>query len=188
MNDTLISSSARDGSAPRPLAAPASVLGALLVIVLLMTAAALVLWDFLVTIGLIQGTSWVQWGAEHLDGTKPAGWMVPAGAGAGLAGLWLLWRAVKPRAVRALPAAGRVLWVSPAVIAALAESVVGGTSGVTRVKARATRRKVKISAAVWGNPDPKLAETLRADVADKIDELEVQPSITVVLRQEDKSQ
>ncbi|MCW4352781.1 DUF6286 domain-containing protein [Hoyosella sp. YIM 151337] len=177
----------RHVATPRPLGPPASVPGAMLAILLMLSAGALAVWDFLAAVGVVAGPVWVQRAVQHLHGAEAAAWMVLAGAAAGLAGLWLLWRGVKPRGVRAVPAAGEALWVSPAVVAALAESVAAETSGLTHVKARAKRRNVKISATAWGPPEPGLTETIRTGVAARLAALETPPTITVTLRQEGQS-
>lgn len=172
---------------PRPLGWPASAYGALVVMIILLTTAALAIWDFLVAQRVTSGTAWVPWAVQHLDGLRAAAWMLPAGILAGALGLWLLWLAVKPRPVLAVPADGNILWVYPKVLAALAQAAVREVSGTVRVKVRATPRRITISAAGRGTSPQSLEDTLRQRVEQRLAGLADPPTVKVTVRPEGDS-
>ncbi|MBB3037768.1 DUF6286 domain-containing protein [Hoyosella altamirensis] len=173
---------------PRPLGAPGSVFGALLVVFLLVGAGALMVWDFLVTRELVTGTAWIPWAAQQLDGLSAAAWMVPLGVVLGLVGIWLLWLSVKPRPPLAVPADGETVWVSPKVMAALAKAAVQDVSGIVGVKTSATPKRIKVTAAVWGAAPDDLEAQLRRDVEQRLAGLERIPPVKVNVRREGASQ
>lgn len=104
-----------------------------------------------VVLGWVGGTPWIGTAIAALNGLRSQWWMVPAGVGALLLGLWLVFVALRPRrkTVVAVDAAGSV-WMRPRDVARLATHAASCVPGVEVLNSAATRRKVTMYVGITG--------------------------------------
>ncbi|WP_040794045.1 DUF6286 domain-containing protein [Nocardia higoensis] len=157
-SDTETARVARPG--PRPLAAPAvGYAGALLALALL-GIAVVALRDAAVSAGWLNGTRWVDSAIEWLDGLSFAGWMVPVGVVAVVAGAWLLLLAALPRRQKAVQADARSsVWIEYNDLARAAARLAVRVPGVLSARATASRRRITVIAGVTADSG-STAETI----------------------------
>lgn len=113
--------------------------------------AVLALQTVAVTTGLAHGQQWVTRILQALDGLTPGSWAPPVAILLGLAGLWLLFIALRPR-----PAAATALradtgvFLRPRDVARIARDAAEDVDGVDEAHVSATRRKVAVQARITG--------------------------------------
>jgi len=100
------------GSRPakKPVAAPAAAIAGIIAALAVIAVGAVAIRDALVATGLLDGRSWLEWLFGKAEVLKPVDWMIPAGIGAVLVGLWFVVAAVKPRKVTHQPV-GDGVWI-----------------------------------------------------------------------------
>lgn len=123
----------------------------------------------LVAAGWLDGTSWLTWILEQLDGLTPSVWMVPVGIVLVLLGLWLLLMALRPRPAKDMTLdASTGVFLKPADVARLAAASADQVDGVQDVRASASRGGVALrvvgtgSSAVAGDVERAVADRLSA--------------------------
>jgi len=132
----------------------------------------------LVAAGLLNGTAWLTWVIQQVDGLAPAGWMVAAGVVLVLLGLWLLLTALRPRprtAVALTAATG--VFLKPRDLSRLAVAAADQVDGVQHAKATASRRKVSMQIVSTGGGN--VADEVRAAVTERLEALEKPVKVTV---------
>ncbi len=150
-----------------------------LILALLLTAAGVVLTrDALVYFTLLTGTPWTRSVARAVNGVTAAAWLVPLGIALALVGLWLLWRAVRPRARTAVSLTSATgVFLRPHDIARFAETAAESVSGVISADVNASRRSVTVQVRGTGSED--LADQVRAAVTERLSALDSPPAIKV---------
>jgi len=148
-----------------PVAAPAAAAVGIVVAVLFIGIGLVGVRDALVRVGVLGGRSWTGSAAGRVEGLTPGWWMVPAGIGAALIGLWLIVLAVKPRRRTAvLVSAGCPVWIRPRDIARIAAYTAGQASASLDASAAATRRAVTVTVTTIDAD----AESVRHQVSDAV--------------------
>ena len=130
---------------PIPVAtASARRVGVLLALLVLM-AGAVAIRDSAVGFGALSGTSWTGAVLAATDKLHSQWWMVPVGCVALVAGLWLMFLAVRPRRRTAVSvtAAGSVC-MRPRDVARLSAHAASTVPGVEVLRSDASRRKVTL--------------------------------------------
>lgn len=158
---------------------PVAALG--LILALLLTGAGVVLIrDALVYFGLLSGTPWILSVARAVNGVTAAGWLVPLGVALALVGLWLLWRALRPRARTAVSLTATTgVFLHPRDVARFAETAAEGVGGVLAADVTASRRRVAVRVRGTGSQD--LAGQVHAAVTHRLSALDSPPVVKVTL-------
>ena len=124
-----------------PAAAPWAVLLALVVLALGVVGVR----DGLVAAGVFGGSSWTKNTADAIDGLTARAWMIPAGIGLAVLGLWWLLAALKPRKRTEISLSGTPgAWMRPGDLARLVQPTVENVEGVVSASTSATRRTVTV--------------------------------------------
>lgn len=132
----------------------------------------------LVAAGVLNGTAWLTWVIQQVDGLAPAGWMLPVGVVLVLFGLWLLLTALRPRprtAVALTAATG--VFLKPRDLSRLAVAAADQVDGVQDAKASASRSKVSMQIVSTGGGN--VADEVRAAVTERLEALEKPVKVTV---------
>lgn len=132
----------------------------------------------LVAAGVLNGTAWLTWVIQQVDGLAPAGWMLPVGVVLVLLGLWLLLTALRPRprtAVALTAATG--VFLKPRDLSRLAVAAADQVDGVQDAKATASRSKVSMQIVSTGGGN--VADEVRAAVTERLEALEKPVKVTV---------
>jgi len=132
----------------------------------------------LVAAGVLNGTAWLTWVIQQVDGLAPAGWMLPVGVVLVLFGLWLLLTALRPRprtAVALTAATG--VFLKPRDLSRLAVAAADQVDGVQDAKATASRSKVSMQIVSTGGGN--VADEVRAAVTERLEALEKPVKVTV---------
>jgi hypothetical protein len=125
-----------------------------------------------------QGTSWFASLADALDGLEPEPWVGVAGVLVALAGLWLLWQAVRPRprtTVRVVATSG--IHLRSADVARWVDATARDVTGVLDTRTAATPRTVRVTVRSTGSAD--ILDDVRDEVARQLAALERPPRLTV---------
>lgn len=134
-----------------------------------------------VVLGWVAGTPWIGSAITALNGLRSQWWMVPAGVGALLLGLWLVIVALRPRrkTVVAVDGAGSV-WMRPRDVARLASHAASCVPGVEVLNSAATRRKVTLYVGITGiDSDTTAKGAIAAAVGSATEILTPTPRIVV---------
>jgi hypothetical protein len=97
--------------AKKPVAAPAAATAGIIASLAVIAAGAVGIRDTLVSVGALDGRSWLEWLFDKAEVLKPVDWMIPAGIGAVLIGLWFLFAALKPRKRTHKPVGDAGVWI-----------------------------------------------------------------------------
>lgn len=97
--------------AKKPVAAPAAAIAGIIASVAVIAVGAVAIRDTLVVTGLLDGASWLEWLLGKAEVLRPVDWMIPAGIGAVLVGLWFVFVALKPRRVTHQPLGTDGVWI-----------------------------------------------------------------------------
>jgi len=162
-----------------PGAAPWAVLLALVVLALGVVG----IRDALVAAGAFGGSSWTKNTANAIDGLTARTWMIPAGIGLAVLGLWWLLAALKPRKRTEISLSGTPgAWMRPADLARLVQPTVDNVEGVVSASTSATRRTVTVKATTTAR-DPAQVRTAVTDaVGDRLSALRRAPRVKVKAR------
>lgn len=167
---------------PAPTGAPPATGWAVLLGLLVTAFGVLLLRDAAVLAGLLQGTAVTSTLVDKLRSGRPQDWYAVAGVLAALVGLWLVVAALRPRPRRDLPVGDRSLvWLTPAAVAAIAESAASGVDGVVRARATASRRSVRVLARTTST-DPAVSASISEAVERSLGGLAQSPSVRVTTR------
>jgi hypothetical protein len=132
----------------------------------------------LVSAGALHGRSWLAWALEAVDGLRPEAWMLPVGIILVLIGLALLSAAVRPRPMTAVALRAETgVFLRPRDLARLAVAVADDVNGVSDAHASATRSRVMVRIATFG--DDSVAEAVRAAVAQRLEPLDKNVRVSV---------
>ncbi len=150
-----------------PVAAPAAaVIGVLLALVVI-AVGAVALREMLLGANAIAGPDWVTATARWVDGLQPATWLLPAGVGVVLVGLWWVWAAVKPRRRTEVALDGGAgVWMRAGDISRAAHATADSVAGTTTASARTSRRRVTVTITATQAE----ADGLRGQVAEAVAE------------------
>lgn len=149
----------------QPVAAPGVAAIGILLALVLIAAGAIGVREALLAANAFSGPRWVAYVATHIDGLRPAAWMIPVGVIAVLVGLWWLLAALKPRRRREVALQGEAsVWLRPAGIARMAGTTADSVAGTTTAQASANKRRV----AVTITAPAAEAATLRTQVSEAI--------------------
>ncbi len=150
-----------------------------LILALLLTGAGVeLIRDALVYFGLLSGTPWILSVARALNGVTAAAWLVPLGIALVLLGLWLLWRALRPRARTAVSLTSTTgVFLRPHNVARFAETAAEGVGGVISANVNASRRSLTVRVRGTGSDD--LADQVRAAVIERLSALDSPPAVKV---------
>lgn len=167
---------------PAPTGAPPATAWALLLGLLVTALGLLLLRDAAVLAGLLQGQAVTSTLVDKLRSVQPQDWFVGAGVVVALVGLWLVVAALRPRPRRDLPVGDRSLvWLTPAAVAAIAESAASGVDGVVRARATASRRSVRVLARTTST-DPAVSSSISEAVERALGGLAPTPAVRVTTR------
>lgn len=126
------------------------------------------------------GRTWTAAVIDGLDGATAEWWMIPAGAGVALLGVWLIVTALRPRSRRTLAVTSQTgVFLHTRDIARLASAAADDVDGVLAARTVAGRRKVTVT--VESDRDA-VADAVRAAVEQRLSPLENPPKITVRVR------
>ncbi|MGV9713571.1 DUF6286 domain-containing protein [Gordonia sp. NPDC003424] len=135
-----------------PAAMPSATWPGLLVGIALLALAAIAVRDLLVDIGWLSGEQWIRAALDRVAAIRWWTWMWPVAVLAILAGLFLLWHAVRPRQRTHLSLAGyQVMWTRRVDLARRCSAAVSEVPGVDHASTVVGRRTVRVS--VNAGPD-----------------------------------
>jgi hypothetical protein len=97
--------------AKKPVKAPAAATAGIIASLAVIGVGAVAIRDTLVSVGALNGPSWLEWLFGKAEVLKPVDWMIPAGIGAVLVGLWFLIVALKPRKRTHQPIGEAGVWI-----------------------------------------------------------------------------
>lgn len=171
-----------------PRATPAAAVTGTIVAILLVALAVVGIHDLFVTQGWAAGNSWTRASVDAVDGTTRADWVVPLAVAALLLGLLLLVVSLRPRRTTHRPVADREeagdVWVTPAVLCALARSAAQDAPGVLHATPKVAGRRIKVALHTTPGADRDrsvtAAEQLIATRIGSLSDLRVQVSATEV--------
>ena len=166
-------------AARTPVGVGSAPLVALVVALLLIALGVVAVRDALVEAGALGGTSWTQGAIDWVDGTEPTAGVVAASLAVIVLGLLLLvpvfWR--RPRKAVALDSRTGVFLRTPD-LAKIARATTRDIDGVTDVRARASRRKIVVTAHTIIAKDE--AREVRNTVSDQL--VQMQTALAKPLR------
>jgi len=162
-----------------PAAAPWAVLLALVVLALGVVG----IRDALVAAGAFGGSSWTKNTANAIDGLTARTWMIPAGIGLAVLGLWWLLAALKPRKRTEISLSGTPgAWMRPGDLARLVQPTVENVEGVVSASTSATRRTVTVKATTTARDSAQVRTALTEAVGDRLAALGRAPRVKVKAR------
>jgi hypothetical protein len=97
--------------AKKPVAAPVAAIAGVIAALAVIAVGAVGIRDTLVSVGALDGPSWLEWLFDKAEVLKPVDWMIPAGIGAVLIGLWFLFAALRPRKRTHKPVGDAGVWI-----------------------------------------------------------------------------
>jgi len=162
-----------------PAAAPWAVLLALVVLALGVVG----IRDALVAAGAFGGSSWTKNTANAIDGLTARAWMIPAGIGLAVLGLWWLLAALKPRKRTEISLSGTPgAWMRPGDLARLVQPTVENVEGVVSASTSATRRTVTVKATTTARDSTEVRTAVTEAVGDRLSALRRAPRVKVKAR------
>lgn len=156
-----------------PVAAPAAAFVGVLLVLVLVGVGVVGIREALLGAGVIAGPRWAANTAGAIDGLTPATWMLPAGVGAVLIGLWGVLAAFKPRRRTEVKLAGPgSVWMHRTDISRLAGAVADSVAGTTTASAKTTRRRVRLTITATAAEADTVRGQVTAAVAERLAALE----------------
>jgi hypothetical protein len=152
-----------------PTAAPPAAAIAVLLALSMLAAGVVALRDAAVSWGWVQGTRWTDLAITHIDGLRFHGPILGAGALAVAVGAWMIAGALRrrPRTAVALVAPTSV-WTPTRDIARIASHTAGTVAGVIHVRAKATRRKIVVTAEL---ADPAISAEVKCAITTALEDV-----------------
>lgn len=175
-------------AAKPPVAAPAATGVALFLAIAVIALGVVAGRDALLSTGAITGSPWIAAALHYLDGLTAQAWMIPAGLGAAVVGLLLLFAAVKPRrrTHRQLAASGT--WTKPRDIVRLARCAAEPITGVAEASGTGSNRRITLTiTAVSGFDTAALKDTVHATVTEALTPLAKSPRVRIRTKEQDLS-
>jgi hypothetical protein len=153
-----------------------------LALAVLLTALGVVLVrDALISFDVLPGRAWLPATLDGLNGVTAEWWMVPAGAGVALLGLWLVVTALRPRLRNTMPVTSATgVFLHTRDIARLAANAAGEVAGVLSATSAASRRTVTVT--VRSTATAGIAEGVTEAVNLRLSPLETPPQVRVRVR------
>jgi len=162
-----------------PAAAPWAVLLALVVLALGVVG----IRDALIAAGAFGGSSWTKKTANAIDGLTAHTWMIPAGIGLAVLGLWWLLAALKPRKRTEISLTGTPgAWMRPGDLARLVQPTVENVEGVVSASTSATRRTVTVKATTTARDSAQVRTAVTEAVGDRLSAVGRAPRVKVKAR------
>jgi len=139
--------------------------------------------DALVAAGAFGGSSWTKNTANAIDGLTARTWMIPAGIGLAVLGLWWLLAALKPRKRTEISLSGTPgAWMRPGDLARLAQPTAENVEGVVSASTSATRRTVTVKATTTARDSAQVRTAVTDAVGDRLSALRRAPRVKVKAR------
>jgi len=166
-----------------PSAAPAAAPWAVLLALVVLALGVVGIRDALVAAGAFGGSSWTKNTANAIDGLTARTWMIPAGIGLAVLGLWWLLAALKPRKRTEISLSGTPgAWMRPGDLARLVQPTVENVEGVVSASTSATRRTVTVKATTTARDSAQVRTALTDAVGDRLSALRRAPRVKVKAR------
>ncbi|MFI5730014.1 DUF6286 domain-containing protein [Kribbella sp. NPDC051587] len=165
-------------AAKKPVAAPAASTVGVIAAIAVVAVGAVGIRDTLVATGVITGSSWLEWLFSKAEVLKPADWMIYAGAGSVLIGLWILIAALKPRRTTHLAVGedGSGVWIRGRDAARLATDTARGIDSVTNASTTAKGRKLRIDVTTLADAE-RVRDELTTAVARRLNTVTPNPRV-----------
>jgi len=155
-----------------PTAAPAAAPWAVLLALVVLALGVVGIRDALVAAGAFGGSSWTKNTANAIDGLTARTWMIPAGIGLAVLGLWWLLAALKPRKRTEISLSGTPgAWMRPGDLARLVQPTVENVEGVVSASTSATRRTVTVKATTTARDSAEVRTAVTDAVGDRLSAL-----------------
>lgn len=149
--------------------------------VLLAAVGVVLIRDALIVGEVLAGAAWLPAALDPLNGLTAQWWMVPAGVGVALLGLWLVVTALRPRSRTTVPVTSATgLFLQTRDIARLASDAAGEVDGVLSATSTASRRAVTVT--VRSTATAGIADGVTDAVTRRLSPLETPPQIKVRVR------
>lgn len=149
--------------------------------VLLAALGVVLIRDALIAFDVIPGSAWLPATLDGLNELTAEWWMVPAGAGAALLGLWLVVTALRPRSRKAVPVTSATgVFLHTRDVARLASDAAGAVDGVLSAASTASHRAVTVT--VRSTATAGIADGVTDAVTRRLSALETPPQIKVRVR------
>ncbi|WP_405059583.1 DUF6286 domain-containing protein [Kribbella sp. NBC_01505] len=174
-------------AAKKPVAAPAAAKVAVIGALAVLAIAAVAIRDTLVTTGVIDGSSWLEWVFKKAEVLRPADWMTYSGGAAVLIGVWVLIAALKPRKATHLAVgdAGSGVWIRSRDAARLATDTARGIDSVTSAGTKTSgRRKLRVAATTFGDAD-RVRDELADAIAQRLNTISPSPRVRALVTAEE---
>jgi len=166
-----------------PTAAPAAAPWAVLLALVVLALGVVGVRDALVAAGAFGGSSWTKNTANAIDGLTARTWMIPAGIGLAVLGLWWLLAALKPRKRTEISLSGTPgAWMRPSDLARLVQPTVENVEGVVSASTSATRRTVTVKATTTARDSVQVRTAVTEAVGDRLSALRRAPRVKVKAR------
>ncbi len=166
-----------------PTAAPAAAPWAVLLALVVLALGVVGIRDALIAAGAFGGSSWTKNTANAIDGLTARTWMVPAGIGLAVLGLWWLLAALKPRKRTEISLSGTPgAWMRPGDLARLAQPTVENVEGVVSASTSATRRTVTVKATTTARDSAEVRTAVTEAVGDRLSAVGRAPRVKVKAR------
>jgi len=166
-----------------PTAAPAAAPWAVLLALVVLALGVVGIRDALVAAGVFDGSSWTTNTANVIDGLTARTWMIPAGIGLAVLGLWWLLAAGKPRKRTEISLPGTPgAWMRPGDLARLVQPTVENVDGVVSASTSATRRRVTVKATTTARDSAQVRTAITDAVGDRLAALRRAPQVKVKAR------
>jgi copper chaperone CopZ len=166
-----------------PTAAPAAAPWAVLLALVVLALGVVGIRDALIAAGAFGGSSWTRNTANAIDGLTARTWMIPAGIGLAVLGLWWLLTALKPRKRTEISLSGTPgAWMRPGDLARLVQPTVENVEGVVSASTSATRRTVTVKATTTARDSTEVRTAVTDVVGDRLSALRRAPRVKVKAR------
>jgi len=166
-----------------PTAAPAAAPWAVLLALVVLALGVVGIRDALIAAGAFGGSSWTKNTANAIDGLTARTWMIPAGIGLAVLGLWWLLAALKPRKRTEISLSGTPgAWMRPGDLARLVQSTVENVDGVVSASTSATRRTVTVKATTTARDSAEVRTAVTEAVGDRLSAVGRAPRVKVKAR------
>jgi hypothetical protein len=114
--------------------------------VLLAALGVLLIRDALIGLDVLGGPAWLPAALDGLSGSTAEWWMVPAGVGIALLGLWMIVTALRPRSRKTVPVTSATgVFLHTRDVARLASDAAREVDGVLSATSTASRRAVTVT-------------------------------------------
>ena len=166
-----------------PTAAPAAAPWAVLLALVVLALGVVGIRDALIAAGAFGGSFWTKNTAYAIDGLTARTWMLPAGIGLAVLGLWWVLAALKPRKRTEIALPGTPgAWMRPGDLARLVQPTVENVDGVVSASTSATRRTVTVKATTTARDSAEVRTAVTDAVGDRLSAVGRAPRVKVKAR------